>query len=84
MQRDGVAAMPAVHRILLTATPLANNLPELYSLATLARPGALGTRDEFRDDFERPILAGCGMAAEMGVQRDGVFGIVTTCCGGPT
>ena len=53
-----VAAMPAVHRILLTATPLANNLPELYSLATLARPGALGTRDEFRDDFERPILAG--------------------------
>ena len=58
MQRDGVAAMPAVHRILLTATPLANNLPELYSLATLARPGALGTRDEFRDDFERPILAG--------------------------
>src|SRR5688572_27728457 len=34
--------------LLLTATPLQNNLRELYNLVTLLRPGQLGTWTEFR------------------------------------
>src|SRR5262245_8183838 len=34
--------------LLLTATPLQNDLRELYNLITLLRPGQLGTWDEFR------------------------------------
>jgi len=34
--------------LLLTATPLQNNLRELYNLVTLLRPGQLGTWAEFR------------------------------------
>jgi SNF2 family DNA or RNA helicase len=35
--------------LLLTATPLQNNLRELYNLVTLLRPGQLGTWTEFRE-----------------------------------
>jgi SNF2 family DNA or RNA helicase len=34
--------------LLLTATPLQNNLRELYNLVTLLRPGQLGTWQEFK------------------------------------
>src|SRR5947207_13953515 len=35
--------------LLLTATPLQNDLRELYNLVTLLRPGQLGTWEEFRE-----------------------------------
>lgn len=38
--------------LLLTATPLQNDLDELYNLATLLRPGQLGTPAEFRARFQ--------------------------------
>lgn len=37
--------------LLLTATPLQNNLRELYNLITLLRPGQLGTWSDFRKRF---------------------------------
>ena len=37
--------------LLLTATPLQNDLRELYNLVTLLRPGQLGTWREFKDRF---------------------------------
>ncbi len=37
--------------LLLTATPVQNDLRELFNLVTLLRPGALGTYREFRRDF---------------------------------
>lgn len=37
--------------LLLTATPLQNDLRELYNLITLLRPGHLGTWGEFRKTF---------------------------------
>jgi SNF2 family DNA or RNA helicase len=37
--------------LLLTATPLQNNLRELYNLVTLLRPGQLGTWKEFQRDY---------------------------------
>lgn len=37
--------------LLLTATPVQNDLRELYNLVTLLRPGAVGTFAQFRADF---------------------------------
>jgi SNF2 family DNA or RNA helicase len=37
--------------LLVTATPVQNDLRELYNLATLVRPGTVGTFSQFRRDF---------------------------------
>ena len=37
--------------LMLTATPVHNDLEELYNLVTILRPGHLGTRRAFRRDF---------------------------------
>ena len=37
--------------LLLTATPVQNDMRELYNLATLVRPGSVGTFTQFRRDF---------------------------------
>ena len=37
--------------LLLTATPIQNNLRELYNLVTLLRPGQLGTWSQFQRDY---------------------------------
>lgn len=39
------------YMMLLTATPLQNNLRELYNLVTLLRPGQLGTWKEFQKSY---------------------------------
>jgi hypothetical protein len=40
--------------LMLTATPVHNNLLELYNLITILRPGHLGTRAAFRESFVQP------------------------------
>ena len=37
--------------LLLTATPVQNDMRELYNLVTLVRPGTVGTFSQFRRDF---------------------------------
>ncbi|MGH7726348.1 MAG: DEAD/DEAH box helicase [Candidatus Eiseniibacteriota bacterium] len=41
----------ARYLLLLTATPVQNDLRELYNLVTLLRPGAVGTFAQFRSEF---------------------------------
>ena len=47
--------------LLLTATPVQNNLEELYNLVTLLKPGHLKTQKAFKEEFvtrgTRPIPA---------------------------
>jgi hypothetical protein len=38
----------ATRRVLITGTPIQNNLGELFALADLARPGVLGSRADFQ------------------------------------
>ncbi|KAH8179523.1 type III restriction enzyme, res subunit domain-containing protein [Sarocladium implicatum] len=45
-------------RVILTGTPIQNDLTEYFSLTSFANPGLLGTRQEFRKRFELPILRG--------------------------
>ena len=45
-------------RVILSGTPVQNDLIEYYSLFDFANPNLLGTRNEFRKRFELPILRG--------------------------
>src|SRR5512140_683065 len=46
-----VSQVSAKYLLLLTATPVQNDLRELYNLVTLLRPGTLGTYRSFRRNF---------------------------------
>ncbi|GIY56844.1 DNA repair and recombination protein RAD54B [Caerostris darwini] len=43
-------------RILLTGTPIQNDLAEFFSIVDFVNPGALGSLQSFRRSFEKPIL----------------------------
>lgn len=45
-------------RVILSGTPIQNDLSEYFSLLNFANPSLLGTRNEFRKQFEIPILRG--------------------------
>ncbi|RDL32534.1 p-loop containing nucleoside triphosphate hydrolase [Venustampulla echinocandica] len=45
-------------RVILSGTPIQNDLSEYFSLISFANPGLLGTRLEFRKQYELPILKG--------------------------
>ena len=46
-----VNAIQKTFLLLLTATPVQNNLEELYNLVTLLKPGHLKTRKAFKEQF---------------------------------
>ncbi|XP_037085497.1 DNA repair and recombination protein RAD54B-like [Pollicipes pollicipes] len=45
-------------RIIMTGTPVQNDLLEFFALVQFVSPGVLGSVSEFRRDFERPVVAG--------------------------
>ncbi|MFO0679187.1 MAG: SNF2-related protein [Polyangiaceae bacterium] len=49
--------LDATMRVALTGTPMENRLHELWSIASFANPGILGTARSFEHRFERPIVA---------------------------
>ncbi|KAJ8968952.1 hypothetical protein NQ317_007714 [Molorchus minor] len=46
------------HRVMLTGTPMQNNLTELWSLFDFTNPGMLGSLMMFQEHFATPILHG--------------------------
>ncbi len=59
--------LDAEMRLALSGTPIENRLRELWSLASFANPGILGTSRAFETRFERPIATdrGSPLAAEL-------------------
>lgn len=47
-----------LRRVILSGTPIQNDLSEYFSLLNFANPNLLGTRNEFRKKYELPILRG--------------------------
>lgn len=45
-------------RVILSGTPIQNDLSEYFSLLNFANPGLLGSRSEFRKNYELDILKG--------------------------
>ncbi len=50
-----VKLLKAHHKLVLTGTPIENNLLELWSQFDFLNPGLLGSRNSFREQFIRPI-----------------------------
>jgi superfamily II DNA or RNA helicase len=51
-------ALAARSRFILTGTPIENSLRDLWSLFEFLLPGYLGSRQDFRDRYETPLLNG--------------------------
>ncbi|EJD46099.1 SNF2 superfamily chromatin remodeling protein [Auricularia subglabra TFB-10046 SS5] len=51
-----VKCIRAQHRLLLSGTPIQNNVLELWSLFDFLMPGFLGTEPSFNERFGKPIL----------------------------
>ena len=45
-------------RVILSGTPIQNDLSEYFALLSFSNPGLLGSRAQFRKNFELPILRG--------------------------
>lgn len=56
------AALRAASRFILTGTPIENSVRDLWSLFEFLLPGYLGSRADFRDRYETPLLAGGAVA----------------------
>ncbi|XP_058055877.1 TATA-binding protein-associated factor 172 [Anopheles bellator] len=52
-----IKQLVANHRLILSGTPIQNNVLELWSLFDFLMPGFLGTEKQFSTRFSRPILA---------------------------
>lgn len=52
-----VKRVRAEHRLILSGTPIQNNVLELWSLFDFLMPGFLGTEKVFHDKFAKPIAA---------------------------
>jgi DNA repair and recombination RAD54-like protein len=53
-----ISALPARRRLLISGTPIQNNLEEFYTLASVANPGIFGDFNDFRRRYQAPILKG--------------------------
>jgi TATA-binding protein-associated factor len=52
-----VKTLRAHHRLVLSGTPIQNNVLELWSLFDFLMPGFLGTEGSFHERFGKPILS---------------------------
>ncbi|KAK0084275.1 hypothetical protein PV326_006328 [Microctonus aethiopoides] len=60
---QSLMGLKAKRRVLLSGTPIQNDLLEYFSLVHFVNQGLLGTAQEFRRKFENPILRGQDAAA---------------------
>jgi len=54
---QAVKSFKAIHRLILSGTPIQNNVLELWSLFDFLMPGFLGSEKAFNDRFGKPIAA---------------------------
>ena len=58
-------------RVILSGTPIQNDLSEYFSLLNFANPNLLGSRSDFRKKYEIPILRGRDAAGSDGDRKRG-------------
>ncbi|KAF2722398.1 DNA repair protein, SNF2 family [Polychaeton citri CBS 116435] len=55
---EALTSLNVKKRVILSGTPIQNDLSEYFALLNFANPDYLGTRQDFRKQFEIPILRG--------------------------
>jgi DNA repair and recombination protein RAD54 and RAD54-like protein len=55
---QAVRALPASRRVILSGTPVQNDLGEFFAMADFSAPGFLGDLQQFSNTFMEPILRG--------------------------
>ncbi|SMN21206.1 similar to Saccharomyces cerevisiae YPL082C MOT1 Essential abundant protein involved in regulation of transcription [Maudiozyma saulgeensis] len=70
-----VKQLGANHRLILTGTPIQNNVVELWSLFDFLMPGFLGTEKMFQDRFAKPIAASRNSKTSSKEQEAGVLAL---------
>jgi len=58
-----LAKLRAARRVALTGTPVENGVRDLWSIFRFILPGWLGSRQEFRESYELPLVSGEPMPA---------------------
>jgi SNF2 family DNA or RNA helicase len=53
-----LSKLRATSRVALTGTPIENGVKDLWSIFRFIQPGWLGSREDFRDRYEMPLVAG--------------------------
>lgn len=72
---QAVKRLPSNHRLILTGTPIQNNVLELWSLFDFLMPGFLGVEKVFQDRFAKPIAASRYSKASSKEQEAGALAI---------
>ncbi|ALC46880.1 Hel89B [Drosophila busckii] len=68
-----IKQLKANHRLILSGTPIQNNVLELWSLFDFLMPGFLGTEKQFIQRYSRPILASRDAKSSPKEQEAGVL-----------
>jgi TATA-binding protein-associated factor len=72
---QAVKRLTSNHRLILTGTPIQNNVLELWSLFDFLMPGFLGAEKVFLDRFAKPIASSRGSRASSKEQEAGALAI---------
>lgn len=68
---QALSGLRCARRVLISGTPIQNDLLEYFSLVNFVNPGLLGTASEFRKKFENAILKGRDADASAEDQKKG-------------
>ncbi|KAJ7905599.1 DNA repair protein, SNF2 family [Mycena olivaceomarginata] len=67
---QSLMSLDVKRRVILTGTPIQNDLSEYFSLLNFANPNFLGTKNDFRKNFENLIIRGRDSEASDGVKAE--------------